>query len=324
MLRAEIHGKLADNARSASERSEDVLTSNVFGSFRYLPPKLALLPWLSRAEAHEEGSPPLLPARCEKAEVFFWPSVRTPRDDRGREPDVLVRLTTTEGQATLLVVECKYLSGKSQLAPDDDEAVDQEEGDGPTYSGDQLADYLAAVRAGQVRHKDYHRQVAEDRVALLFVTADVAMPCKTLDESAQALRRHHGQEPDGAVYWLSWRSAWQVLQDALSWESDEFRCVLIGDLLALLTKKELRPFTGFAWLAAAIPELAPDPYWRKWWSTTPFCPVPDSQYYRSDYFRNVRSAAAVSTERWWFRRAWASTAPAIPEKMQDGWRFYQS
>jgi hypothetical protein len=123
MLRAEIHGKIADDAHDVSERKEDILTSNVFGSFRYLPAGLALIPWLGHAEACDAAHP-LVAADVTDAEVFFWPKVGD------REPDVLVLLKAPGGMVDLVVVECKYHSGKSQAAGADDGDDDQQRTNG--------------------------------------------------------------------------------------------------------------------------------------------------------------------------------------------------
>jgi hypothetical protein len=45
VLAAQLHGKLA----RSEEDLEDLLTSNVFGKFKYLPPELRLIPFLQQA-----------------------------------------------------------------------------------------------------------------------------------------------------------------------------------------------------------------------------------------------------------------------------------
>ena len=47
MIIAELRGKLSDDQVSSIERSEDVLTSNVFQCMRYLPPNKGILPFLN-------------------------------------------------------------------------------------------------------------------------------------------------------------------------------------------------------------------------------------------------------------------------------------
>lgn len=49
MLQAMLHGKLTRQ----EEEMEDLLTSNVFGLVKYLPPEMVLIPFLSQAKDPE-------------------------------------------------------------------------------------------------------------------------------------------------------------------------------------------------------------------------------------------------------------------------------
>lgn len=53
MLVALLHGKLSRD----QENMEDILTSNVFGVMRYLPPAIALFPFISKASSPEGVKP---------------------------------------------------------------------------------------------------------------------------------------------------------------------------------------------------------------------------------------------------------------------------
>jgi hypothetical protein len=314
MLRAELHGKLADDAHNATDRSEDVLTSNVFGSLCYVPPELALLPWLRLAEPYD-GSDPLVRQGPSTTKVFFWPSVG------GRQPDVLVELGYASSQVDVVIVECKYLSGKSQLADAlaGEDAEEREEG--LPFSGDQLADYLADARAGRVRHPEYVLPMPVRRTSLLFVTADASMPRKPLKESVAYLRQHHNQDADGAFYWLSWRSAWSVLEDALLVEADEYRLRLLRDLRSLLDRKGLRPFLGFGRMAVPAPELPSTARWRTRWAIGSLVPPAAHRFFGAGIFGGVRPPSVPQVCSWRMRRRWALTVEGIPPLHSVGLMF---
>ena len=69
-----LKGKLS----RAQENMEDILTSNVFGLFQYLPAELGLLPFLALAE-DETGNRPLAflageqACACRSVDYEFWP-----------------------------------------------------------------------------------------------------------------------------------------------------------------------------------------------------------------------------------------------------------
>jgi hypothetical protein len=71
MLDALIKGKLSRE----QENMEDILTSNVFGLMKYLPPSEALIPFLKQAE-DPEGCKPFEDLSSEaEAEFEFWPTI---------------------------------------------------------------------------------------------------------------------------------------------------------------------------------------------------------------------------------------------------------
>ena len=100
MLQAELHGKLPSEA----SKSEDVLTSNVFGVMKNCDYNFFLKPWL-------ESIGLKIPTEdIEKAKFSFWPSFVD-----GTEPDVVIDMPNY-----FIVIEAKYLSNlgndKTQLS----------------------------------------------------------------------------------------------------------------------------------------------------------------------------------------------------------------
>ena len=111
MTIAEIRGKISDAGTNLSERMEDLLTSDVFGCMRYVPPQLALLPFL-RTGRSIEGDTLAVPDRPIRVHYAFWPWI----SQAGRnacEPDVVIGLETEGNHVHVVLVEAKYFSGIS-------------------------------------------------------------------------------------------------------------------------------------------------------------------------------------------------------------------
>ena len=107
MLAALIKGKLSRE----QENMEDILTSNVFGLIKYLPPSEALIPFLKQAEDPEGCRPFEDLSSGVVVEFEFWPMIEEAGCKRC-EPDLILRIRDDNG-LRLVFVEAKYLSGKS-------------------------------------------------------------------------------------------------------------------------------------------------------------------------------------------------------------------
>lgn len=216
MLMALLRGKLSRD----QENMEDILTSNVFGTFKYLPPQDALLPFLSNA-ALLNGEMPLasLPGHAE-VKYKFWPRLEEP-DCEGCEPDVLIFLKLPGGsEKKLILVEAKYLSGKSS-----------EEGEG-ARPHDQLAREWDNLRALAAR---------ESAASLLiYLTADLSPPIEDIEASQKELEGKREQR--GQICWLSWRH----LRSLTRTSSHE----MLRDLGEVLHHLNLTFFEGFSGVEA--------------------------------------------------------------------------
>ncbi len=101
MLHAELAGKISPDADDITRR-EDVLTSTVFGTLFLTNAWPLLMRWMACAQPVGHDSKLAAPEEIAETAYWFWPRL----DDA--EPDVVIRCG-----ALLLVVEAKYLSGKS-------------------------------------------------------------------------------------------------------------------------------------------------------------------------------------------------------------------
>lgn len=108
MLMVLLHGKLSQD----QENMEDILTSNVFGVLKYVPPEAALIPFLSKARTLG-GEFPLASLSSHSEVTFeFWPWLEEP-NCTPCEPDLLIRINSLDGKSILILVKAKYRSGKS-------------------------------------------------------------------------------------------------------------------------------------------------------------------------------------------------------------------
>lgn len=229
MFFAELHGKLGAGDEKATERSEDLLTSTVLGTLRYLPVAEGIGSLFARSREVTlssnrvpvvmRGVPWLDERTIARYEVEFWP-----RLGAHGEVDAIIRLFDRDDKLThILLIEAKYRSPKSRRGPDDDEA--EAAGDVAT-DPDQLVDYWLG---GQKL-----RGASSATVALVYLTAHGSPPMRELGES---LRRC----PTMRLAWLSWRDAYAIARAAQYASS----ALPARDLAAYLAHKGLSYFDGF-------------------------------------------------------------------------------
>jgi hypothetical protein len=266
MTIAELHGKLApDRPRGVSDRMEDLLTSDVFGSLKYAGWNASFEDWISGADKVFDGTDHLelnsvIRGIEPKALHFaFWPKL-----SNHRESDLALLIEAD--RSLLILVEAKYLSGMSDWEGD---AETDEYG----RTGNQIADQVCSLAT------------MSDQQILAWFTDESGVPLKisgTLHRVHILVTSHLGlpmeeyrlaksrftQTSPVACYWLSWGALAECLQRNKNRAQGSTRLILT-DLYALLKKKGLDPFAGFgSGLALWIP--ASGSFWReKWWSMTP-------------------------------------------------------
>ncbi len=77
MTIAEIRGKISSIGSNLNERMEDLLTSDVFGAFKYLPPHLGLLDFINTA-INKDKKPFTLSVKPIRINWAFWPYLQIP------------------------------------------------------------------------------------------------------------------------------------------------------------------------------------------------------------------------------------------------------
>ena len=219
MLQALLKGKLSRE----QENMEDILTSNVFGLLKYVPPGEGLLNYLALAE-DEDGNQPLKYLRSlnevsqDSISYEFWPWWKEP-NCYGCEPDVVISLKISAQKKLLVLIEAKYLSGKSSEADEVD--------DTPT---DQLArewDNLSVMA-----------NTPDEHPVLIYLTAHYAYPNQDISGAISEFREKRQNSLSPVIYWLSWRHLYQMCENS--------QHPVLSDIKLLLYRLGLEFFDGIA------------------------------------------------------------------------------
>lgn len=226
MTIAELHGKISSLGANVTDTSEDLLTSDVFGCIRYVPPDSGLMQFVETAKALS-GETLNVPRPIMLVHWSFWPSIRFPRR-KPCEPDVVIGLETPSG-IHIVMVEAKYLSGKSSREDEDERP------------NDQLARELDNLELLEPNDLEWNTTKVVIGRSLLYLTQDASIPSRAIQESLKEYRRKRNQH--GRIYWTSWRHLAVVLEEE-SQNLDEYQSIVIEDIRLLLEKKGLTMFRG--------------------------------------------------------------------------------
>jgi hypothetical protein len=252
MTIAEIHGKL-----SAYEHMEDLLTSDVFSTFKYLKVNDGLIPFLTKAISFKHNKHPNFLTEIKSADYVFWPRTTY----LNREPDVLIILTKIDGSTISILIEAKYMSGKSNLNRDE-ESLDKENNRLKHLDGDQLAELYMELQEGNIHIPDKSLREkfkkSEGNRFVFFVTAHYSFPRKDIEETFDVFKKkQYGNHNSLDIFWINWMSIIDVIEEVKSridFKNASTTSLLLSDLNDLLYKKELVPFHGFSKLQINFPK----------------------------------------------------------------------
>ena len=169
MLAAELAGKTSSTT-PPHERMEDVLTSNVFSSFRYLNKLDIISRFLKRAK--NIGGDSLALDDLVDFEAYFWPKFRFLGTGK-REPDAVLFATDINGKHLSFIVEAKLDSGlhnasNKQVIGADNDKIEL---------GHQLADQYCSLHCGKWDHKEIANKLNNaERKYLIYLTAHYSFP----------------------------------------------------------------------------------------------------------------------------------------------------
>lgn len=240
---AELHGKLAETAKT-----EDMLTSDVFGALELLGDAY-LRAWVKGALGFGVKGPinnleERLPPVGTTPRFLFWPTLpsshaRVP----GCEPDVLILW----GELAL-VVEVKYGAPKSGAGLEEDESLLVSEELDRHNLVDQLGRQWIAAQAltkGYGLHSDWP---LPKRAEVLFVTQDFGPPLGDIEESLSSTATKAGTAAvkDVRFYWASCRRLFDTLEfKTTSATACPHENIVASRLSELLKRKGLLSFHGF-------------------------------------------------------------------------------
>jgi hypothetical protein len=219
MIEALLHGKLSRD----QENMEDILTSNVFGLMQFVPPDQGLFPFLAMAITIDGDHPlnalvGITDGSKVRVKYIFWP------EWLHCEPDVVLEILLANGNSLLIVIEAKYLSGKSSEADEIQERPN-----------DQLAREWADLVTEASRTGAHP--------VMVYLTADVGCPKMQLRESLAEYERKCIANPIvPKISWLSWRQ----LSTPQFCESD---LAILNVLSRMVIRLGMTYFAGFTSLA---------------------------------------------------------------------------
>lgn len=252
MTIAEIQGKL-----SSYEHMEDLLTSDVFSTFKYLDVNNGLIPFLKKAASFRDNTPPDFLEDIVEADYLFWPKTTY----LNREPDVLIILTRKNQTTVSILIEAKYHSGKSNTNREES-ATDKDNSLLEHLDGDQLAELFKELQDGKIYIgdpviRDKFIRSAGNRY-LFYVTAHYATPIHDIEETLKVLEKKQYLNQNDHFFWVNWISIIGVIDGVNAmetWKNSPSARYLLLDLKALLERKGLVPFHGFTKPKGKIPEI---------------------------------------------------------------------
>jgi len=210
MLQAMLKGKLTRDEESL----EDLLTSIVFGTMKYVPFGDALLHFFHSVEDSQGENPFKDINEISSADFIFWPRL-TESGCFPCEPDVLVYVITSERRKLMFLFESKYLYGKSSKAG------------GDKLPEDQLAkEWDNLVLKAQREKCDPF---------LIYVTAHTMFPKGEIESSIREYETKKNRKMSAA--WISWRKLTRILAQSHN--------AMVQDLVKVLRKLGLIYFEGF-------------------------------------------------------------------------------
>jgi hypothetical protein len=211
--------------------NENMLTANVFGSMKYLPPNILLLPFLDRAINFTGSSITALKdwvkirKKIKTVQYYFWPKL-----SNKKIPDLILHFYDAKNNLiSCAVVENKYYSPKNNKNGED-----------------QLDNYYSEIKKGGFFKYLDHKAiipVSDKCLKLLFyITLHSQVPkefIESIDSSKMPINEH-------LYFWLSWADVHHCVVDSLKSFNLPFESMaLLNDLLILLNQKGFNMFFGW-------------------------------------------------------------------------------
>ena len=214
------------------EYTEDILTSTVFGTIKYLRSDIALIPFIESAFLYDEKRTTLweklnsegIELRCyREVEYVFWPW-----NQKFGEPDIILIFSNhAHGlDDSLLVVEAKFKSPKSG-----------------TDENDQLARYFQAINCDIENFtKACVSRFKGKKGYIIYLTEAEAY--SEIKASSNILENKYDDAKD-KVFHLRWHHLYRILELMYPFYSS-FERLIVDDLMQCMEKLGLRDFSGIS------------------------------------------------------------------------------
>jgi hypothetical protein len=228
MIQAELCGKLP-----SFENREDVLTSNVFGLLKYLPPKKSIIKILAQTKDYSKKRYSIsanLKAQginidlYDQTDYYFWKY-----SPKYGEPDLILIFKSSLKKLVplMLCIEVKYLSNKSRKG-----------------EYDQLKDYCLSLEDVYSRKTYKTTDIAEfDGLFIGIIYLTYFSQYSSAIESLEGLRTHGYGNYQSKLYELRWNEITKILKEYKS--NSKYERMIVDDIVRLLTKKNFIDFIGF-------------------------------------------------------------------------------
>ena len=215
---AEIEGKISSSGANLSEKSEDNLTGNVFGTLRYIPFNKAMKKILLQGiEPKNNVSNLIKNIQVEQWDknIKFWPY------DKEGEIDVFI-----EFENCIIGIEVKYLSGISS-----DDYITNE--DDLNKQNSQNSIHQLARESRIISSK------AKNKEKILIFIAD-QQSCRDVYEDVM---KRNIIENDVNLVYITWQNILQSLNNLDN--LNPYEVLMIDDLKKLLIRKGFKQFENF-------------------------------------------------------------------------------
>lgn len=225
---------------------EDILTSTVFGTIKYLKPDVILIPFIESAFLYDENRTALwqklklegIELRCyQEVEYIFWAW-----NQNYGEPDlILIFKNHIHGDDDfLLVVEAKFKSGKSG-----------------TDEKDQLARYFEAISYDIENFTEPSVSGFKGRKGyIVYLTESEAH--SDISASNQIIQSKHNGIKDN-VFHLRWHHLYKTFETMYSFYSS-YEKAIVDDLKQYMEKVGLRDFSGISLPDESLSSALMPPY----------------------------------------------------------------
>lgn len=227
MIEAIINNKFTGN-----KFDEDMLTSTIFGTLKYIDATLLLIPFIESAYLYDEERTPFwkklrtegIELRCyQDVEYIFWSS-----NDKYGEPDLVIIFKNHihNHDDFLIIIEAKFKSGKSGIA-----------------DKDQLGRYYKAIQESVDRFN--HPSISEfkgKKGYIIYLTESEAF--SEIQASIDVLRCKYIDIED-KIFHLRWYQLYNILDNIKSYNSLVEKKV-VADLVKFMEALDLRNFSGIS------------------------------------------------------------------------------